>query len=382
MTVQPGDIADPLLGRRRRDLRAAGRGDHRDPPPRCDLRPRGARRASPSASTSRHRNVLDLARRAERLERHHYVSTAYVAGWRSGRVYETELAAGQTFKNHYESTKFAAEVMVRNTLDRCPRRSTGPRSWWATRAPARRRSSTARTTCCARSRACAGGRCRRSAAATRRSTSSGRLRRGRDRGGAQRRGRRRAHAAPRRSRADVLGAADAAARARVRGPRASYRIPPGWSSSRCASGRCGRCSAARRGSRSSTSTTRFVRHDERGRTAAQGGATGCRCSATTQRTSCASSRPTSGRCCAGHAEAGGPAIASRQADPKRRRAPQSANVTIGGPRSPSSANSTRRRQRSGSGIGVDRGAQAAHQPGHVVDGEVGRAGPPARGRAR
>jgi thioester reductase-like protein len=65
-------------------------------------------------------HVLDLAGRAERLERHHYVSTAYVAGWRSGRVYESELAAGQSFKNHYESTKFAAEVLVRNTLDSVP----------------------------------------------------------------------------------------------------------------------------------------------------------------------------------------------------------------------------------------------------------------------
>ena len=65
-------------------------------------------------------HVLDLARRAPGLERHHYVSTAYTAGWRSGRVHEAELAAGQTFKNHYESTKFAAEVVVRNELDRVP----------------------------------------------------------------------------------------------------------------------------------------------------------------------------------------------------------------------------------------------------------------------
>jgi thioester reductase-like protein len=65
-------------------------------------------------------NVLDLCLAAERLERHVYVSTAYVAGNRHGVVYEHELAMGQDFKNHYESTKFQAEVWVRETMDRVP----------------------------------------------------------------------------------------------------------------------------------------------------------------------------------------------------------------------------------------------------------------------
>jgi thioester reductase-like protein len=65
-------------------------------------------------------HVLDLCLVCERLARHNYVSTAYVAGTRSGRVLESELAAGQSFKNHYESTKFAAEVLVRATMDRVP----------------------------------------------------------------------------------------------------------------------------------------------------------------------------------------------------------------------------------------------------------------------
>src|SRR5438067_629273 len=46
-------------------------------------------------------NVLTFARRCTALERHHYVSTAYVAGWRRGLVTEAELACGQAFKNHY-----------------------------------------------------------------------------------------------------------------------------------------------------------------------------------------------------------------------------------------------------------------------------------------
>jgi thioester reductase-like protein len=65
-------------------------------------------------------NVLDLCAAAERLERLNYVSTAYVAGDRRGVVYEHELSLGQGFGNHYESTKFQAEVWVRAVMDRVP----------------------------------------------------------------------------------------------------------------------------------------------------------------------------------------------------------------------------------------------------------------------
>jgi thioester reductase-like protein len=65
-------------------------------------------------------NVLDLCRRAENLQRLNYVSTAYVSGVRTGVVYEHELSLGQRFKNHYESTKFQAEVWVREAMDQVP----------------------------------------------------------------------------------------------------------------------------------------------------------------------------------------------------------------------------------------------------------------------
>lgn len=65
-------------------------------------------------------NIVELCERCERLERLHYVSTAYVAGTRRGVVYEHELALGQGFKNHYESTKFQAELWVRQAMDRVP----------------------------------------------------------------------------------------------------------------------------------------------------------------------------------------------------------------------------------------------------------------------
>jgi thioester reductase-like protein len=65
-------------------------------------------------------NVLELCLAAEKLERLAYVSTAYVAGTRTGVVYEHELVMGQGFKNHYESTKFQAEVWVREVMNRVP----------------------------------------------------------------------------------------------------------------------------------------------------------------------------------------------------------------------------------------------------------------------
>ena len=65
-------------------------------------------------------NVLDLCAAAKKLERLVYVSTAYVSGMRTGSVYEHELVMGQQFKNFYESTKFQAEVWVRDRMDEIP----------------------------------------------------------------------------------------------------------------------------------------------------------------------------------------------------------------------------------------------------------------------
>jgi thioester reductase-like protein len=65
-------------------------------------------------------NIVQFCKNCERLVRHNYVSTAYVAGTRKGVVYEHELIMGQWFKNHYESTKFQAEVWVRESMDKVP----------------------------------------------------------------------------------------------------------------------------------------------------------------------------------------------------------------------------------------------------------------------
>lgn len=58
------------------------------------------------------RFVLDFLEQAKNFKRLIYFSTCYVAGLREGHIYETDLIKGQSFKNHYESTKYAAEVLV------------------------------------------------------------------------------------------------------------------------------------------------------------------------------------------------------------------------------------------------------------------------------
>lgn len=58
-------------------------------------------------------NVLAFMRRAQALERFHYISTIAVAGDFVGRFSENELAVGQNFKNSYAETKYIAEEMVR-----------------------------------------------------------------------------------------------------------------------------------------------------------------------------------------------------------------------------------------------------------------------------
>jgi thioester reductase-like protein len=65
-------------------------------------------------------NVLEFCRACKGFRQLHYVSTAYVAGNRTGVVYEHELFLGQGHKNHYEATKFQAEVWVREEMHRVP----------------------------------------------------------------------------------------------------------------------------------------------------------------------------------------------------------------------------------------------------------------------
>jgi thioester reductase-like protein len=72
--------------------------------------------ASRAINVAGTRRMLDLAHECaaagDGLRRFTYVSTAYVAGTRSGTVHEDELAEGQDFRNAYEHSKHEAELLV------------------------------------------------------------------------------------------------------------------------------------------------------------------------------------------------------------------------------------------------------------------------------
>jgi long-chain acyl-CoA synthetase len=66
------------------------------------------------------RNVLVFAQRATGLSRIAHVSTAFVAGKRTGRVLEPDLDHDCGFQNTYQQSKYEAEQLVRRHGDRLP----------------------------------------------------------------------------------------------------------------------------------------------------------------------------------------------------------------------------------------------------------------------
>ena len=66
------------------------------------------------------RNVNRFARSINDLWRYHYVSTCYVAGKREGIIMESELLHDAGFRNHYEETKYLAEMEVETLKSELP----------------------------------------------------------------------------------------------------------------------------------------------------------------------------------------------------------------------------------------------------------------------
>ena len=64
--------------------------------------------------------VNEFARVLPNLKRYMYFSTAYVAGKRTGTLFETELVRPAEFKNFYEETKFEAELRVEDLKKELP----------------------------------------------------------------------------------------------------------------------------------------------------------------------------------------------------------------------------------------------------------------------
>jgi thioester reductase-like protein len=71
-----------------------------------------AREMALSVNVEGTRNVNQFARSVPGLRHYHYVSTCYVAGKRTGVIYENELEHTAGFRNYYEETKYLAEIEV------------------------------------------------------------------------------------------------------------------------------------------------------------------------------------------------------------------------------------------------------------------------------
>jgi nucleoside-diphosphate-sugar epimerase len=65
-------------------------------------------------------NVNEFAKSIPRLRRYHYVSTCYVAGRRTGLIHEDELEHSAGFRNHYEESKYLAELSVHRLKSEVP----------------------------------------------------------------------------------------------------------------------------------------------------------------------------------------------------------------------------------------------------------------------
>lgn len=65
-------------------------------------------------------NVNIWVQNLPHLKRYIYFSTAYISGKREGTIYETDLVHHEPFKNHYEETKYIAEVSVEALKTKVP----------------------------------------------------------------------------------------------------------------------------------------------------------------------------------------------------------------------------------------------------------------------
>lgn len=65
-------------------------------------------------------NVNAFVRDLPKLTRYNYISTCYVAGRRTGHILETELEHDAGFRNHYEETKYLAEMEVEKMKGEIP----------------------------------------------------------------------------------------------------------------------------------------------------------------------------------------------------------------------------------------------------------------------
>jgi len=113
IALHEGDITEPGLGLGDDDAREAVRAETDELYHLAAVYDLAVDRAVGEAvNVDGTRHVLDLAEDCDGLDRFHYVSTCYVSGRHDGVFGPEDLDVGQSFNNHYEATKFAAEVLV------------------------------------------------------------------------------------------------------------------------------------------------------------------------------------------------------------------------------------------------------------------------------
>jgi thioester reductase-like protein len=118
--ILPGDITEPELGLTQNDLERAHSESTilfhlaaiYDLAVKQDL----AMRINVGGT----RNVNLLVQSLPHLHQYHYVSTCYVAGKRTGWIFENELRHDAGFRNHYEETKYLAETEVDDLKSQLP----------------------------------------------------------------------------------------------------------------------------------------------------------------------------------------------------------------------------------------------------------------------
>lgn len=120
LTVVCGDVTEPGLGlgvRERRRLHASLDAMLHAAATTSFSLPLEEARATNVAAT---RNLLAFAERSPRLWRLAHISTAFVAGRRTGRVLEHELRHDRGFLNTYQQSKHEAELLVASRRDSIP----------------------------------------------------------------------------------------------------------------------------------------------------------------------------------------------------------------------------------------------------------------------
>jgi nucleoside-diphosphate-sugar epimerase len=111
-SIVEGDITKPDLGLTQTELERARTETHTVFHLAAAYDLAVAREVGQLVNVQGTQNVNEFAKSISNLRRYHYVSTCYVAGRRTGVIREDELEHTAGFRNHYEESKYLAELSV------------------------------------------------------------------------------------------------------------------------------------------------------------------------------------------------------------------------------------------------------------------------------